>query len=292
MTTPEKIVITVTAQVGIQVEKAWKCWTEPQHITKWNAASDDWHTPWATNDLKVGGRFISRMEAKDGSFGFEFGGTYTEVEQNHLIAYIMDDERKVRVSFTPSENGTLITESFEAESKNSTELQQAGWQAILNNFKKYAEGLKAIVPTHFEISIDSPVEKVYKKMLDQKHFQEWTAAFNPTSRYEGSWEKGSKILFLGTDEQGNPGGMAGLVEENIPNQFVSINYYAIIQGGREITSGPELEGWAGTHEKYTFKAVGEKTALSVDLETNQEFVDYFNETYPKALELLKSICER
>lgn len=292
MATPEKIAITIKTQVNVHVEKAWKCWTEPQHITKWNAASDDWHTPWATNDFQIGGRFISRMEAKDGSFGFDFGGTYTQILTNELIEYTIDDNRKVSVQFISGEGFTQIIEKFEAESENPPELQQAGWQAILNNFKKYAEGLKTIVPTHFEITIDSPATMVYKKMIDKKLFEEWTAVFNPSSRYEGSWEKGSKILFLGTDEQGNLGGMAGRIEENIANQFISISYYAVIQGDQEITSGPGVEGWIGTHEKYSFKPEGEKTLLAVDLETNLEFLEYFRETYPKALEKLKAICER
>lgn len=292
MTIASKTMVTVRTLVDVPVEKAWKYWTEPQHITQWNAASDDWHTPWAENDLRVGGRFTARMEAKDGSFGFDFGGTYSKIEPLQLIEYIIDDNRKVSVEFVREGATTQIIEKFEAEGQNPVEMQQAGWQAIMDNFKKYAEGLKTILPLHFEILIEASAANVYQKMLDKKHFEEWTAAFNPTSRYEGSWDKGSKILFLGTDEQGNSGGMLGLIEENIPNEFVSINYYGIIQDNQEITSGPEIEGWAGTHENYTFKTVGGKTLLSVDMDTNREFVDFFNETYPKALDILKAICEQ
>lgn len=131
--------ITIEATVKAPVEKVWKCWIDPKHITKWNNASDDWHTPTAENDLRVGGEFHSRMEAKDGSFGFDFGGVYDEVKLYEVIAYTLGDDRKVRITFTSSENETKISETFEAETENSIELQRSGWQAILDNFKKYTE---------------------------------------------------------------------------------------------------------------------------------------------------------
>jgi uncharacterized protein YndB with AHSA1/START domain len=134
------MVITVEAYVDAPVEKVWDYWTSPQHITQWNNASDDWHTPWAKNDLTPGGRFASRMEAKDGSFGFEFGGVYDSVVLNQTIAYTIDDGRKVTVKFSAAGTGTRIVEEFEAETQNPAEMQQQGWQAILNNFKKYVEG--------------------------------------------------------------------------------------------------------------------------------------------------------
>lgn len=133
-------VITIEATINAPIEKVWSYWTTPDHITKWNAASDDWHTPKATNDLTVGGRFTSRMEAKDGSFGFDFGGNYTEVETHKKIAYTLDDDRTVSITFTPTADGVKVVERFEAETQNSEELQRNGWQAILDNFKKYTEG--------------------------------------------------------------------------------------------------------------------------------------------------------
>lgn len=131
--------ITVQAIVNAPVEKVWTLWNEPAHITKWAAASDDWHTTRAENDIRTGGTFLSRMEAKDGSFGFDFGGTYDEVRPNEYIAYTMGDGRKVSVTFTPEGGSTNIVETFEPESENPREMQQGGWQAILDNFKKYAE---------------------------------------------------------------------------------------------------------------------------------------------------------
>ena len=139
MKSSEKIFITVEALVLKPIETVWKHWTTPEHIMKWNNASDDWHTPQAENDLRVGGKFVSRMEAKDGSFGFDFGGVYDEVKINERISYTMSDGRTANVFFTTNGNETKITESFEAESINSIELQRGGWQAILDNFKKYSE---------------------------------------------------------------------------------------------------------------------------------------------------------
>ena len=135
----EKTVITVESTIEAPVEKVWESWTQPKHIMKWCNASDDWHTPRAENDLRVGGNFVSRMEAKDGSMGFDFGGTYDAVRQNEYIEYTMGDGRKVQITFFPKGGETKVVESFEAESLNPVELQKGGWQAILDNFKKYTE---------------------------------------------------------------------------------------------------------------------------------------------------------
>lgn len=139
MNATEKINITVEATVNAPVEKVWNFWTSPEHIIKWNSPSEDWHTPKAENDLRVGGSFTSRMEAKDGSFGFDFGGVYDEVKTHELVTYTLGDGRKVEIQFTANGDSTTITESFDTESENPVEMQRAGWQAILDNFKKYTE---------------------------------------------------------------------------------------------------------------------------------------------------------
>lgn len=135
----ENTIITVEATVNAPVEKVWNFWGDPEHIKKWNSASEDWHTPKAENDLRTGGKFSSRMEAKDGSFGFDFGGVYDEVKKHELIAYTLGDGRKVKVLFRQNGAATQVTETFEAENTNPVEMQKGGWQAILNNFKKYTE---------------------------------------------------------------------------------------------------------------------------------------------------------
>lgn len=139
METQQTTVITVENTINAPVDKVWEFWSKPEHITQWSNASDDWHTPRAENDLRTGGKFLSRMEAKDGSFGFDFGGVYDEVRNNEYIEYTMGDGRKVKITFSTNGNTTKVVESFEAETTNSVEMQRGGWQAILDNFKKYAE---------------------------------------------------------------------------------------------------------------------------------------------------------
>jgi len=135
------VLITVSVDVESPVSKVWKYWTSPEHIMQWNNASNDWHTPRAENDLRAGGKFLSRMEAKDGSMGFDFSGEYDEIVEFKLIRYTLADSRKVTIEFSGTGNVTQIVETFEAETENSAELQQYGWQCILDNFKKHTESV-------------------------------------------------------------------------------------------------------------------------------------------------------
>ena len=290
-TTTKNRAITVEAVINAPVEKVWKLWTDPKHIIRWNNASDDWHTPEAENDLRVGGKFRSHMEARDGSQGFDFTGEYSKVALFRQIEYTLLDGRKVRVSFVADENETRVKEKFDAEQIHTIELQRSGWQAILDNFKKYVETSEVLKRIHFEIRINAKAEFVHRTMLDKEKFEIWSAEFNPTSHYIGSWEKGSKILFLGTDNDGNMGGMVSRIRENIPGRSVSIEHLGIVQHGKEILSGSEVAGWAGAMENYTFSESNGKTLLSVSMDVNQEFMSYFMETWPKALKKLKEICE-
>jgi uncharacterized protein YndB with AHSA1/START domain len=131
--------ITVQTLVHAPVEKVWAYWTAPEHMVNWSFASDDWHCPAATNDLQVGGTFVATMASKDGSMSFDFIGIYDEIEKHKRIRYHTTDDRMVVVLFEATENGTRLTETFDAENMNPVEMQQAGWQAILNNFKFYTE---------------------------------------------------------------------------------------------------------------------------------------------------------
>ena len=134
-----KETITVETLIDAPLEKIWEYWTDPKHIVKWTTASDDWHTPKATNDLRPGGKFLTRMEAKDGSFGFDFEGVYAVVEPHKKIEYDMADGRNVKVTFEKQNDKYKVIESFHAEDTNPIEMQKAGWQAILDNFKTYVE---------------------------------------------------------------------------------------------------------------------------------------------------------
>ena len=147
----------------------------------------------------------------------------------------------------------------------------------------------------FTVNINAPATRIYNFMLGMNNkstYQQWTALFNATSTYEGTWEKGSKILFIGVDEKGEKGGMVSRIVENIPNRFVSIQHYGLVQNDEEITEGPEVEKWANGFENYSFEENNGTTTVTVDLDTTEEFLDYMNETYPKALEKLKELCEK
>jgi len=139
METQTKTVITVENTVNAPLQKVWNYWNHPEHVTKWCSASDDWHAPSASADMRVGGTFTTRMEAKDGSMGFDFAGVYDIITENEYIEYTIGDGRKVKITFTANGDTTKVVESFEAEDMNSVEMQKAGWQAILDNFKKYTE---------------------------------------------------------------------------------------------------------------------------------------------------------
>jgi uncharacterized protein YndB with AHSA1/START domain len=135
----EQAKIRVEATIHAETNKVWDYWTKPEHITKWNFANDEWHCPKAESDLIVGGKYFARMEAKDGSFGFDFEATYDEVIDQKEITYTMSDGRQSTTTFENLNSTTKIITVFDAESSNSIEMQQQGWLAILNNFKKFAE---------------------------------------------------------------------------------------------------------------------------------------------------------
>jgi uncharacterized protein YndB with AHSA1/START domain len=131
--------ITVETLVKAPLDDVWNAWNTPADIMQWNAAIDTWHTPRATVDLREGGKFLSRMEAKDGSAGFDFAGTYTRVVPKRLVAYRMEDGREVGVEFKEQADGVRVVETFDAETENSAELQRGGWQSILENFRRHVE---------------------------------------------------------------------------------------------------------------------------------------------------------
>lgn len=138
----EKSTITIKTTINAPIEMVWECWTKPMHIICWNFASSEWHCPAAVNDLRPNGEFNWRMEAKDRSMGFDFTGTYEQIIVNDLISYKISDGRKVIIQFSAMGDNVKLSETFEAEGTNSDEQQKAGWQAILENFKKYVESKK------------------------------------------------------------------------------------------------------------------------------------------------------
>ena len=152
-----------------------------------------------------------------------------------------------------------------------------------------------MIKLQYKVSINAPVTRVYNYMLGMNNkstYEQWTSLFNPTSSYEGSWDKGSKILFVGVDEKGERGGMVSRIAENKANRFVSIQHYGLVKANEEISEGPEVEKWANGFENYTFEENNGITNVTVDLDTTEDFVDYMNENYPMALNKLKELCEK
>ncbi len=143
----------------------------------------------------------------------------------------------------------------------------------------------------FKTAIEAEVSKVYNTMLTQDTYRQWTAVFNPSSEYEGSWDKGNKIRFVGTNKEGKKEGMVGLVRENMPNKFVSVEYIGLLDNENEVTEGPAVNDWIGSFENYSFEQENGVTNLTVDVDVHDSMLDYFRDTYPKALARLKEICE-
>jgi uncharacterized protein YndB with AHSA1/START domain len=292
METSTKTTVSIDATINASVEKVWQNWTSTNAITKWNSASPDWHTTKAEHQLQPGGKFSYRMEARDGTFGFDFSGVFDVVKPNEYLESTLDDGRKVKTALIRKGNETHLSQTFEAEETNPADMQREGWQNVLNSFKNYVETLNDHIQLHYEITINAQAKKVYDTMIDKEQYSVWTAAFCPGSYFEGSWAKGSKILFIGTDEKGEKGGMVARVAENISEKFISLEYMGLLKGDEEITTGPEAEDWKGGFENYTLTEKDGSVLLSVDISGTKELQDFFSETWPLALNKLKEISEQ
>jgi hypothetical protein len=143
----------------------------------------------------------------------------------------------------------------------------------------------------FKTDIQADVDKVYQMMLEEEGYKQWTSAFDPTSYYEGSWNKGDKIYFIFTSKEGKKGGMVGVIKEHIPKEFVSVEFIGMLDGEQEVTEGPQVNDWIGSHENYTYSGSNGQSTVTVDVDVHEQMIDYFKTTYPKALAKLKEICE-
>jgi uncharacterized protein YndB with AHSA1/START domain len=147
-------------------------------------------------------------------------------------------------------------------------------------------------PLQYHIDINAPVSKVFQLMIDDNAYRLWTSVFCGTSYFEGQWKKGEKMYFIGLDDQGNKGGMVAQIADVIPDKFISIQHYGILDGETEITEGPQVEAWKNVFENYTFSENSGQTRVTVDVATVDEYLDFFNDKWPKALDVLKEICEQ
>lgn len=144
----------------------------------------------------------------------------------------------------------------------------------------------------FQTDINATAEKVVAVMTGAETYKLWTSVFNPTSDFEGSWNKGEKIYFISGDENGKKGGMVAEIKEHIPNEFISIHHYGFLDGENEITEGPEFENWGDALENYSFKENNGITTVTIEMDTSDEYKDYFSEVWPKALQKLKELVEQ
>ncbi len=279
---------TVRTEISAPIHVVWNLWILPYHIKKWNSAHESWHTPSATNNFYVGGRFSYTMASVDGKHSFDFAGTYTKITEYKTIEHVLDDERSVRIDFENIDGKTVVTETFELETTNDPDMQVMGWQAILNHFQQYTE---ALLPEllQYERRLSATPEKLFTTIISKPSYEAWTSVFNPTSRFEGSWDEGSTILFLGTDASGNLGGMVAKIKEVIANAFISIFHLKEWKEGDTIDKDyviPDTESL----ENYQLLPVENGTLLVVDMIGDfSQYKNYFDETWPKALEKLDQI---
>lgn len=282
-----KNTIKIETTINAPVKNVWKLWNDPNHIIQWNTASNDWHTTHSEVDLRVGGKFSSTMAAKDGSMSFDFNGEYTTVSEAKLIEQLLGDGRKVRVEFIAQNDQTKVVETFEAESTNSLEMQRAGWQAILDNFKKHAERLNTYEQLNFTITINAPMKKVWDTMLGIETYKKWTSAAWPGSYYEGEWKEGETLFFFGPDKSGTK---ARLVEHR-PYVYTKAEHIACLDKGKEDTESEIAKVWIGSTESYAFTEKDGHTTLDVTMHVTSGWADMFKKDWPKAMNKLKEICE-
>lgn len=285
----QQIVITTTLKAPLKT--VWNCYTHPIHIIHWNNASEDWHTTFAEADMRQGGKFLSRMEAKDGSAGFDFTGTYTQVKPHSILAYELADSRKVEVLFEETTKDIAVTVTFDAENENPIDMQKAGWYTILSNFKAYTENPATRNMLHFDVKIECAIEMVFAKMFEKKTYNAWAGVFEQGSTFKGDWQRGSQMHFVYADEDEEEQGLIAKVRENIPNRFISLEYIGLVQNSQEVFEGEDVEDWEGALENYSFRAKENATIVSVDLDSTEDFVPFLKSTWPKALAKLKELCE-
>lgn len=274
---------------------------------------------WQLSDLNM----TKTAEGTDGTVGFRYSwDSETLGKGAQVITRIVENERMESDLFfydfgdepnksyitvgEKSPNETLVKWGISGKSPYPFNLMNL-FMNMDKDFDKGLRNLKEIVekqpsPTaaarkrvQFKTEIKAPAEKVYRTMLgldDKTTYEHWTSLFHPGSTFEGTWEKGSKILFIGTDENGKKGGMIAEIVENNPNKFVSIRSTGILDGDKEITSGEQVEQWTGGLENYTFEENNGITILTVDIDVVESYADYFNQNYPKALQKLKEVCEK
>ncbi|MCH7409433.1 SRPBCC domain-containing protein [Belliella sp. DSM 111904] len=286
--------IEVRTAIKSNLEQVWNAWIDPKHIVNWNFASDTWHCPAAQLELKKGGRFTYTMAAKDGSMAFDFSGVFEQVQEMKILTFKLDDGRAVEVEFQQDGEEVLLIERFEPEQLNDVDLQKSGWQAIVDNFRIYVQGLSEDekVEISIETQIDAPKSTVFEVMLADKTYREWVSAFHPGSYFIGSWDKvGGELLFVGPNEQGEDSGMIAEVLEYAYGEKVTLIYTGLFSKGKRIFEGKAVDTWKGGKESYALIEMNGITHLTVKSEIPSAYAASFEQSWEQALDILKRLCE-
>jgi uncharacterized protein YndB with AHSA1/START domain len=283
--------ISVSVRLQLPPQMVWKLWNDPAQMVRWNAASDDWHTPVADNDLRVGGKLQTRMEARDGSFGFDFEAVYEVVDAPNRLVYRLGDGRGVELDLRAEGEETVLTQRFEPEKEFPVELQQQGWQAILDNFKRWAEAYRGVTAVHFAQEVRMAPSALAELMLQELPYRYWTAVFDPSSHYVGDWKEGSTVDFLCDLPDGRQRGTRALVANFRPGQYIRLVHQGLVEGDTFINSGAEAEAWLGLNEIYSFSPREYGCLLTVDVDVPEKYADYLTTQWPLALARIRELAE-
>ncbi len=280
------LVIEIEVLIKNSLDKVWEYWTGQPFISQWYSASDDWWTPWVNQNFQVDQGFVYRMEARDGSMGFDFSGVFTEIVDHEKIVYVLEDGRKVLTTFEERDGRILLKQAFDAEDQNSAQMQKDGWQAILNHFKSFCEGDQ--IEMSFRTVLGTNPNRVWEYLTLPRLYEEWAIAFSEQPKFVGQWVEGGTIDFIDFQE----GGTRVQLDKVKPFEKLYMTHIAMIDGQAGIVEDhPEAPTWVGTKENYDLELVGKETILTIHIMCHPKYVDYLRNSWEKAVKLMTHVIK-
>lgn len=292
--------ITISKIIKASVEQVYKSYLDPIDNQRWNTAGFGWSTGFVNIDPKVGGKWESEFKSPDGQNDFIFGGAFTEIIENQKIVYIMPNDqgdstkdRHAEVFFEEIEpETTKVTIIFDAETENSIERQESGWNSILDNFAKFVE-IKSN-PNNQTIDkfiqIQASPEKIWTTLIGPESYKVWASPFAAGNYFEGEMKYDSKIHFM-SGEAGNNSGLVSLIRVFIPNFQISFEHLGYIKDGVEDLNYPEFQTWKGLRETYTLNPKGDITELNIFQDLTKKEAAFFDTKWDQALSQIKKLSE-
>lgn len=281
--------ITISTTINAPIANVFNSYLNPQDNLRWNTAGYGWTNDYAKIDAIAGGEFHIGYKSPDEKNDFDFNGKYIEIVKDKLIKSELGDGRKVEVNFEAEDEKTHVTIIFDAEEENSLDLQKQGWSAILENFKKFVE--RKSNPKNASITknivIQATKEKVWKMLLEDKPYRQWTSSFTEGSYYEGEMKYDGKIMFLSPSGTG----ISSKIVVFIPNFQISFEHLGGVKDGIEDFKSSEFEGWKYARETYTLNGVDGKVNLQIYVEVTKNEEQMMSDLWDKALAELKKMCE-